>query len=215
MKVQAKSLKGTNHLKRSFLPFSSGTIAFFCKYKCLLFLLHFFIKTYGKLITKKMRVKFRTICLPQSRLLSFCHTETHTNIWIKMKTTENRLWELIDNTNSFHSRSSTQGSLDEVLNMKQNWVHKINLEILMALVPVWEYDCLSCISFCSMFNSQSAREEKGSICLTLFLSPLLQSYYKQDLLKHTSCETVFCPSKQCSRLFRECSILQNCHFQKT
>lgn len=174
----------------------------------------FFHKNIWETDHQTIWVKFRTIFLPQSMLLSFCHTEMHTNIWIKMKTTENRLWELIDNSNSFHSCSNTQGSLDEVLNMKQNWVHKINLEILMALVPIWEYDCLSCISFCSVFNSQSGREKKGSICLTLFLSPLLQSYYKQDLLKHTSCETVFCPSKQCSHLFRECSILQKLPLSK-
>lgn len=35
MNLEAKSLKATNHLNRTFIPFSSGT-RFFCKYKCLL-----------------------------------------------------------------------------------------------------------------------------------------------------------------------------------
>ena len=38
-----------------------------------------------------------------------------------------------------------------------------------------------------MFNSQSARENKGSICLPLFPLPLLL-YYKQDNLKQATCE---------------------------
>ena len=40
------------------------------------------------------------------------------------------------------------------------------------------------------------------------------SYCKQDLLKHTTQETVFCSAKQYSHLCREGFILQNRHSQK-
>lgn len=73
MKVQAKTSKEQTILKEVFFLSVLVQQLFFCKYKCLLFLLHFFIKTYGKLITKKYGSNSEPFSSPSQ---GFCHFVT-------------------------------------------------------------------------------------------------------------------------------------------
>lgn len=82
--------------------------------------------------------------------------------------------------------------------MEGNCVHKINQSILTALVHLWEYDCLHCISLCGVFNSQSTREKKGSICLALFLSPLLQATINRTSENRWLAKQFFAPENNTS-----------------